>query len=186
MPSQPKKIGLLFGSFNPPHFGHLALARLPLEEGKVDQVWVIPCFEHPFEKKLASFEDRSAMCHLLFQELGERVSILTVEKELGGKSFTARTIHHLKEKNSNVKFSMIVGEDIAKEAPTWQGYEEWKGEVGWIVYPRGPQSPIPDISATAIRKAFKEKRRLEKFLTKNVVEYIYEHGLYEDEPISYS
>lgn len=178
MPSQPKKIGLLFGSFNPPHAGHLALARLPLEEKKVEQVWVIPCWQHPFEKKLAGFNERVAMCRLAFQELGKKISVLTIEKELGGTSFTARTLKHFMKENPGVGFAMIVGEDIAKEAPTWQGYADWKGKVGWIIYPRGPKSPILDISATAIRKALKEQRGLEKFLAKNVVEYIRKNSLY--------
>ena len=169
----------MFGSFNPPHLGHLALARLPLEEGKVEQVWVIPCWQHPFEKKLAGFEERLAMCRLAFQELGGKISVLTIEKELGGTSFTARTLKCLMKKNPDTDFSMIVGEDIAQEAPTWHGYEEWKETVGWIVHPRGPQSSIPDISATTIRKALREQRGLEKFLAKNVVEYIARHGLYK-------
>lgn len=173
-----KKIGILGGSFNPPHLGHVAMAKLGLERGGLDQVWVIPCFEHPFEKALVSFEHRYKMCELAFQDLGVRVRVLDIEKKLGGKSFTYRTVVWLKKKYPSEKFVLIIGEDCAREAKTWHRYEELKKEVEWLVLPRGEKSPIPDISATATRAALQEGKGLEKFLNKNVIEYIEKNRLY--------
>lgn len=172
------RVGILGGSFNPPHLGHSAMARFALEQKKVEEVWVIPCFEHPFNKPLALFENRFEMCRLAFKNLGGSIQILDLEKRLGGRSYTFRTVEHLKKEFPADHFVLIVGEDVAEEAKSWQSYQELQKGVEWFVIPRGKMSPIPDVSATNIREAVKNQKKLEKCLDKNVVEYISKKGLY--------
>ena len=172
------RVGILGGSFNPPHLGHVEMARLALAQKKVDEVWVIPCFEHPFDKRLALFEDRFEMCRLAFKNLGGSVQILDLERRLGGKSYTFRSVEYLKKEFPAHHFVLIVGEDVAEEAKSWHRYHELQKAVEWFVIPRGKGSPVPDISATDIREVLKNGKGLEKCLNKNVIEYIRKKELY--------
>ncbi len=174
-----KKIGIFGGSFNPPHRGHRATAEYVLKEKKADEIWVIPCWEHPFDKPLVPFEHRLKMCALGMGSLGNQIRCLDIEKKLGGKSYTFRTVSALKQKYPEHRFYLIVGEDVAEEAKQWNRYEELKKSVEWIVIPRGEGSPIPNISATEVRTALALHKNLEGVLEKNVVEYIERHGLYK-------
>lgn len=173
-----KKIGILGGSFNPPHLGHVAMARYVLQEGKVDQVWVVPCFEHAMGKPLVDFHHRKTMADLAFEELNENVQILDIERKLSGKSYTIRTVEELKRLHPRKEFWLILGEDAAGEAVAWHQYDALKKSVGWLVIPRGKNSPIPDISATEVREALHKKQGLEFLLPKNVIPYIRKHKLY--------
>jgi len=173
-----KKVGLLGGSFNPPHAGHTGIAHFLLKEKKVDQIWVIPCFEHPFDKDLVSFEHRFKMCKLAFEEFGNKVMIKDVEKKLGGKSFTLRTVEHLQKKFPDIDFVLIVGEDAEKESATWKDAETLKKKIAWFVVPRGPNSPVPDVSATAIRRCLEQNADTEDAIPSKALHYIRHHGLW--------
>lgn len=59
------KIGLLLGTFDPPHIGHLFLARQALNEGVVNEVWICPAWKSPWKPNASSFEDRIRMCNRL-------------------------------------------------------------------------------------------------------------------------
>lgn len=178
--SQPKKIALLGGSFNPSHLGHVAIARHVLANAKADQVWVIPCWEHPLGKELEPFAHRLAMCHLAFAPLGDRVEVLEIEKELGGKSYTYRTVRHLQTQHPKVKWILVLGEDAAGEVKTWACYEDLKRALEWYVIPRGATSPIPNVSATQIRENMSSRKKLEQWLPQEVIEYIKKHQLYKN------
>ncbi|MBI4223847.1 MAG: nicotinate (nicotinamide) nucleotide adenylyltransferase, partial [Deltaproteobacteria bacterium] len=167
-----ERVGLLGGSFNPPHRGHVGMAEWVLSEGKVDQVWVIPCWRHPFAKRLEAFAHRYQMCCLAFQSLGPKVQVLDVEKKLGNESFTYRTVAHLKKENPGKRFYLLLGADTAREMDSWDRAEELKKEVGVVVIPRGPSSPVPNVSATAVREHLEEGKGLEGLLPKSVMEYI--------------
>ncbi|OGQ04026.1 MAG: nicotinate (nicotinamide) nucleotide adenylyltransferase [Deltaproteobacteria bacterium RIFCSPLOWO2_01_44_7] len=172
------KIGILGGSFNPPHLGHVGICRYVLEQKKVDEVWVIPCFEHPFDKPLVSFDHRFKMCELTFKEFDDKAVVKDVEKQLGGKSFTLRTVQFLKKENPKLEFFLILGEDAAKEAKTWHQYDKLKKAVSWLIIPRGPESPVPDVSATDIRKILQEGKNVGKYLPQLVYQYIVQNRLY--------
>lgn len=172
------RIGIFGGAFNPPHWGHVQLCETVLRENWVDRIWVIPCLEHPFGKELIPFEHRARMCRLGFEGLGEKVEVSEVEKELGGKSYTLRTLRHLQKQNPGETFFLLLGEDAAGEARAWQGYEELKEALGWLVVPRGPHSPVPDVSASGLRKAIAEGAPWEEDLPEKVAEYIRKNKLY--------
>lgn len=151
-------VALFGGSFNPPHAGHYEIVRQTLEKKEVDEVWVIPVFKHPFGKKLAAFEKRFHQCQELFSDLGSRVKILPVEKKLGGASFTYRLLEVLLKENPGLPFYFVVGQDAYEERKEWKkiGVIE-KLIAGFIVYPRGKDSSIPDISSTEIRRKHHDK-----------------------------
>lgn len=178
--SAQKRVGLLGGGFNPPHNGHVGICEMVFQENWVEEVWVIPCWDHPFNKSLAPFEHRFEMCRLAFEKFGERVRVLEVEKKLGGKSFTLRTVQHLKKENPDEALMLILGEDAAKEAPQWNQYRELKEAIEWLVVRRGPHSKISDVHATSIRQAIADGKGWEEEMPKKVVEYIRRHGLYKE------
>ncbi len=101
-----KKIGCLGLSADPPHSGHLEIARLLLRKGLVDEVWLIPCYRHSFGKPLSSPEDRWQMAKLLE---GRGVKVSDVELLRKGKSYTIDTIKTLKEKHPDYQFFWVIG-----------------------------------------------------------------------------
>ena len=172
------KVGLLGGSFNPPHLGHVGIVRYLLNQKKVDAIWVIPCLEHPFDKALVPFEHCFKMCGLAFEEFGDKIGVKDVEKKLGGKSYTLRTVEHLQKEFPEIDFVLIVGEDAAKESATWKSIEVLKKKIPWLIVSRGPQSPILNVSATEIRQALQKRSGLVTLLSQPVINYIAANKLY--------
>ena len=173
-----KRIALFGGSFNPPHLGHVEMCRWLLDRGDLDAVWVIPCFLHPFEKPLVSFEDRYAMCLFAFSPLGRRVLVIDVERELGGLSHTVRTIKYLAQKYPRYVFQLVTGSDAAAETPAWKDAEEIQKLVSMITVPRGTPSPIPDISSHQVRECVHARQPFAHLIPKSVAVYIVTHELY--------
>lgn len=175
----PKRVGIFGGSFDPLHNGHVGIVRMVLDGKWADEVWVIPCWEHPFGKKMAAFEDRLSLCRLGFESFEERVQVLEVEKELGGNSFTLRTVTHLQEKNPNLALLLVLGEDAAREAPQWHQYRLLRDAVEWVVIPRGTHSEIPNVHATEIRRAIAADEEWGNSVPQKVAKYIAENKLYK-------
>lgn len=148
-----KKIALFGGSFNPPHEGHFEMARRVARRKSIDEVWILPVYRHPFGKKVALFMERLRLCRSMFRRLGSQVKVKDLEKRLGGVSWTIRLIRHLKTKYPGWKFYWIMGSDDYRQRHLWKNFDLIQQEVQVIVFPRGKQSPIPDISSTKIRKA---------------------------------
>lgn len=178
--SRKTRIGLFGGSFNPPHNGHVEICNTILKEKWVDAIWVIPCWKHPFQKNMVSFEERMEMCRLAFQSFGEDVAVKDVEKKLGGTSYTLRTVEHLQKQYAENDFFLILGKDAADESRVWHGVETLKVIIQWLIIPRGPLSPIPDVSASYVRKELAAGRALDDVLPVSVFQYITTHRLYEE------
>lgn len=147
----PKTIALFGGSFNPPHRGHYEMARRVARRKTIDEVWVLPTYRHPFGKKMTPFEERLNLCRKMFKGL-KKVEVKDREKKLGGKSYTIRLIRHLLSKHPSWTFYWVMGADTYRQRHLWKDFEEIRKKVGFIVFPRGPRSPIPDVSSTELRK----------------------------------
>ncbi len=116
----PRAIGLLGGTFNPVHEGHLSIAREALRLFALDAVWFIPCAVPPHKPvhDLASNADRLAMLRLAIA--GEpRFAALDVEFNRPGKSYTLDTVRALRALHPGDAFTFIVGADTLPELPTW-------------------------------------------------------------------
>lgn len=175
-----KRIAVFGGSFNPPHLGHVKICEYLLDTVGADEVWVIPCFIHPFGKVLASFEDRLAMCRFTFQDFRDRVRILPLEKELGGVSYTVRTLKNLLERYQSNQFMLVVGGDITSELSEWDSLDEIREMAKIVRVPRGANSFVPNISSTEIRDNIRNGRPFADLVTREVAVYIITHGLYQD------
>src|SRR4051812_6330106 len=104
------RIALFGGSFNPPHVAHQLACAYVLATARphVDELWMVPTFKHPFDKQLAPYADRVAMCELAARPF-DRVTVSRIEEELGGDSFTLRTVEELKRRHPRDQFALVIG-----------------------------------------------------------------------------
>ncbi|OGQ49633.1 MAG: hypothetical protein A3I09_01730 [Deltaproteobacteria bacterium RIFCSPLOWO2_02_FULL_47_10] len=173
-----KRVGIFGGSFNPPHKGHIEICRYLLNHNDVDEVWVVPCFKHPFGKELAPFNDRLTMCKFAFGGFEKSVRVSDIERTLGDISHTVKTLERLLQDYHDYKFFLIVGGDTTEESVMWHDAEKIRQLVQFITLPRGSESMIPDISSTNVREAIRHGRKFSDFVTREVAVYIVTHGLY--------
>jgi nicotinate-nucleotide adenylyltransferase len=177
------RVALYGGSFNPPHVAHQLAALYVLETEPVDELWLVPCFKHPFEKSLVAFEDRLEMCARAARALGPRVRVSDVERRLGGESRTLRTVNALTAECPGVELSLIVGADLVRELPSWYGAEELQRLVRFIVVGRagfdgGAGPPMPAVSSSEVRERLASGRPVEHLLPRSVLDYVRERKLY--------
>lgn len=179
------RVGLLGGSFDPIHKGHLALAKAILKDG-CQEVWFLPCIQSPLkERQLTDFEDRCKMIQLAIKPY-RKMKLCTIEKDLPTPSFTVQTLKKLKSIYS-YEFVFYIGNDQAMQLEKWKNFETCMQLAQFRVFKRDSdtiQSPYPlkevtfqrsDISSTKIRKGcFFD-------VPKSVRRYIWEHRLYLDE-----
>jgi len=173
-----KRIAIFGGSFNPPHKGHEKIAVYVLKNGDIDEVWIVPCFAHPFGKESVGFEDRVEMCKLAFEKIDKRVKVLDAEKSLCPVSYTYNTVRLFKQMYPENDYALVVGSDTAKDLHLWKDADKLLKEVRLIELPRGANSPIPFISSTEIRQAAHQKRPISSFVSGEVEAYIRSNGLY--------
>jgi len=177
------RVAFFGGSFNPPHVAHQLVALYVLETSEVDELWFVPCFRHPFEKSLASYDHRLKMCELASRALGDRAKVSDIERTLGGESKTLLTIKGLRTQHPEHEFHLVVGADIERELPLWYGAEELLATVPRIVVGRGGydlDTPVtmPAISSTEIRTRLSSGQSLRGLLPRSVERYVREHQLF--------
>lgn len=119
------RIGILGGSFNPPHVGHLALAQAALASGMVERVCLIPAAipPHKAAPSQADPETRLAMTRLL-AESDSRLMVDGLELERSGPSFTIDTVRQLTAGSPGSAYRVIIGSDLAKTFATWRDYRQ--------------------------------------------------------------
>lgn len=181
-----KSIGLLGGSFNPPHVAHLMAAWWTLATQEVSEVWLLPSYRHPFGKDLAPFEDRVAMCELAVRSI-RGAAVCTAEAELRDDPLvgkTARTLEHLCAKHPAYELALVVGADVLPETDKWYRWDRVK-ELARIVvvgregFPPVPGAPsLPAVSSTEIRARFARGEDVSGLVPRKVREYVEAKGLY--------
>lgn len=133
-----KKIGLLGGTFDPVHSGHLQLAESVLQECTLDKVVFIPSAEPPHKDgtTVTSYEHRVAMLELIIQGRKE-FECNTIEGQLPKPSYTIDTLEVLvKQYSSNVRLFFIIGADAFLDIVTWKSYQKIPQLVRIIVSQR--------------------------------------------------
>jgi nicotinate-nucleotide adenylyltransferase len=115
------RLGILGGTFNPPHIGHIAVARAALAHLCLDQVLLMPANRNPFK---AGEPDpgplrRLEMCRLACLD-EDRVEACGLEIERGGASFTVDTLRSIHASDPDVALTFILGADTAASLPAWR------------------------------------------------------------------
>jgi nicotinate-nucleotide adenylyltransferase len=182
------EIALFGGSFNPPHVAHQMVALYVLETARVDQLWFVPTWKHPFEKPLAPFENRLRMCEMAAKALGGRARVTEIERAIGGPSRTINTVRRLRKLHPEHNFSLVIGSDLYEEVPTWYKGAELQALVSFIVIGRraakgaAAHSPVtmPEVSSTEVRSLLRAGKSAEGLVPRTVLDYIYRHGLYRE------
>ncbi|MCX6256070.1 MAG: nicotinate (nicotinamide) nucleotide adenylyltransferase [Bacteroidia bacterium] len=150
------KIGLYFGSFNPVHIGHIAIAGYMTEFAGLDQVWFVVSPHNPLKKKETLLADHH---RLYMAQLGigdnDRLKASDIEFKLPVPSYTIDTLTYLKEKYSSNEFCLVMGEDNLYTLHKWKNVNELVRKYPIYVYPRPdavkPSSSLLDqILSTAI------------------------------------
>lgn len=195
-----KKLGIMGGTFNPIHYGHLLIARSAYEQYDLDEVVFIPSGNPPHKKgaSLASEEDRLAMTRLATARYDFfRVSDIEIREQ--GYSYTWKTLRLLKNAYPDTKFYFIIGADSLFYFDKWRHPERILADAVLLVANRDDSSneklrkyadflinqfggeihmiccPKADISSTQIREGSFDKR----LVPDSVCTYIREHRLYE-------
>lgn len=189
------KIGLFFGSFNPIHIGHLAIANYMVEFTDIEQVWFVVSPQNPFKEKknlLAEYH----RYELLLLAIGDDPSIraTNIEFSLPKPSYTIDTLTYLSEKNPGKELVIIMGADGLGAFNKWKNHQQIVRYYPRYVYPRPGTAPgmLPNmenatlvdapligISASFIRKAIRDGRDVRYFLPSPVWEYIQEMNFYK-------
>jgi nicotinate-nucleotide adenylyltransferase len=195
------KIGLYFGSFNPIHIGHLAIAGYMTEFTPLEQVWFVVSPHNPLKKKETLLEDhqRLYMAQLAIGD-NDHLKASDIEFKLPLPSYTINTLAYLEEKHPQHDFNLVMGEDNLYTFHKWKNAGELIRKYHLYVYPR-PYSPKPesaaldqillkarihwakaplmDISGTFIRSGIKKGKNMSYFLSPPVWKYIEEMHFYE-------
>jgi len=178
-------IGLLFGSFNPIHIGHLIIANTLAENTDLKKVWFVVSPQNPFKpsKGLLHEFDRYDMVKAAIAD-NYKLEVTDIEFHLPRPSYTIDTLTHLTERNPGKTFRVIIGEDNLVNFGKWKNYTEILDQYGLYVYPRPGvtnselkrhpnvkmvDAPLLDISATYIRNCIRDNKSI-RYLVPETVE----------------
>lgn len=190
------KTGLYFGSFNPIHIGHLAIANYMLEYSDLNQIWFVVSPQNPFKSKKGLLPDYQRL-ELVELALGDSNNYKSsnVEFNLPKPSRTVDTLAYLYDKYPDRDFSLIMGSDNLVSFHKWKNPEVILEHHNIYVYPRpltpktqfdthpkvkSIDAPLMEISSSFIRDAIKNGKDVRFFLPIKVWEYIEEMNFYKD------
>jgi len=152
------KIAILGGAFDPPHLGHLIVAEQVREILKMNEVWLMPVYSHPFHKLLSSTQDRITMTRLVESWF---IKASEFEIKLNTTSYTIDTLRLLQEQRPNDKFYWCIGSDTLADFYKWKQWEKLIRDFNIIVYPRG--NGLKDLRSN-VQKAFRLKNISENII----------------------
>lgn len=186
------KIGILGGTFDPPHHGHLLIANEVLEALRLDEIWFIPNQEPPHKQKSTEVSNFNRVSMLELAVAGHpKFKIDTIELERLGPSYTFDTMNILNELHPDVQFFFIIGADMIEYLPAWYKIEDLMKLVHFVGVNRPDyvhsssfpilHVPVPEFGVTSslIRNRIKEGQSVRYLLPEQVRLYIEENELYE-------
>jgi nicotinate-nucleotide adenylyltransferase len=185
------KIGILGGTFNPPHVGHFILAQEIQRKAGLDMVLFVPTNIPPHkESHNVSGVHRIKMLKLAIGD-DRHFGVSDAEIKRGGISYTVDTVRHLKSLYPRQTLYLIIGSDLANSFEAWRYHDEIKKEVRIIVgrrsrHPlrkasgfRGVNITHIGVSSSQIRALIKRKFSIKYLVPEKVREYIEKNKLYK-------
>ncbi len=206
--SKKKRIGIMGGTFNPIHHGHLVTAQEALDQFHLDKIIFIPTGDppHKIEDLLANAEDRYLMTEIATSS-NDNFFVSRIEIDRKGKSFTIDTVKKLRKTyGMDSELFFVTGADAILEILTWKNTDEIVTLTKFIAATRPGHDlskirdlkstvfkseekadeeisimeiPVLAISSTNIRKRIKENRPINYLVPEGVSNYIIKHGLYK-------
>lgn len=199
------RIGIYGGTFNPVHNGHVHVMRCFAERLRLDKLLLIPTATPPHKQaqNLAPAEDRLAMCRLAARGLpGAEVSDLEIRR--GGRSYTAETLHCLREVYPKAELFLLMGEDMFLTVESWYQPESIFALATIATAPRShslekirvqqrrleekfggsilvEEIPYQEVSSTMIRERAESGQEIGSLVPPGVAAYIRRHSLYRRE-----
>ena len=189
------KVGLYFGSFNPVHIGHLALANYIVEYTGLEAVWFVVSPQNPLKQRAQLLDDYQRL-HLVNLALRDfpKFRACDVEFRMPKPSYTIDTLAYLGEQHPNHEFTLIMGEDNLATLHKWKNYELLLNNYRIMVYPRPNclktdfhthlhvqliDAPQIDISSSFIRQSIASGKDVRFFVPEKAWEYIDEMNFYK-------
>lgn len=190
-----RRVGIIGGTFNPPHLGHLIMAQQVGDQLGLDEVRFMPDAQPPHvdAKKTIPAQDRANMVQRAIAD-NPLFKLETAELKRGGKSYTYDTMKALKARHPETQYYFIIGGDMVDYLHTWSHIDELVKLVTFVGikrtgYPttsRYPviwvDAPLIDISSTQIRHKVSQGHTVRYLVPDTVADYIKEHHLYETKP----
>ena len=188
-----RRIGILGGTFNPPHVGHLALAAESLRRLKLEKVIFVPTLIPPHKK----IGDNNALRRYKMVSLAckdnPKFEVSKIELKRKSVSYSVETLRRLKKKyGKNAELFFITGSDSLDELESWKNIDEILKLANFIValrpgFPikklrRGIKLikiPVPDISSSTIRERARLSRQIRSLVPESVRRYIIKNKLYQ-------
>lgn len=188
-------IGILGGSFNPVHIGHMMLASYLSQFGHLDAVWLTLSPLNPLKAgstELIPDIQRLKMLQIATAE-AENVGVCDIELSMPRPSFTIDTLRLLARRYPRRRFKLIIGSDNWRIFDKWRESEAILDEFGVVVYPRPGyeidnniyesraefvNAPVTNLSSTFVRHALAKGGDMNFFLPPGVYRYILDNGLY--------
>lgn len=198
------RLGLLGGTFDPVHLGHLILAEQCREQCGLDEVWFVPSRLPPHKRETKISDGRARVEMLTFAVAGHpafKVSRIELDRE--GPSYTVETLQQLVVEDASRELYFLIGGDSLADLPHWREPRRIL-ELATIVAAGRGRTPLPpmdrireelgeaaarieciempavDLSSTDLRRRVRDGRSI-RYMTPRAVEiYILEHGLYRE------
>lgn len=189
------KTGLYFGSFNPIHIGHLAIANYMIEFTDLEQLWFVVSPQNPLKQKHSLLQDyhRLEMTRLAIED-DERFRASDIEFKLPTPSYTIDTLAYLEEKYPGREFQLVMGADGLRTFHKWKHADLIVKKYHRLIYPRPGESldaiselsnaslveaPLMEISSSFIRKALHEGKDVRHLVPAKAYQYMREMHFYE-------
>ena len=195
-----RRIGLMGGSFDPPHLAHVALAQRAIEQLQLDRLIVLPTGDAWHKSRtLTDGQHRLKMTQLAFAGL-EQCKIDDREILRAGPSYTIDSLLEIQKDEAGSEFSLIIGEDQALQFSTWHRWRDILSMTHLVVAQRPHESSISQssaqlhpsemdtvitldfeamaVSATQIRLRIENRQDVSAWVPANVLQYIHKQNLY--------
>ena len=189
-----KNIGLLFGSFNPIHNGHITLATFILKHKPLDEIWFVVSPLSPFKKSkiLLDKNDRLDMVKVAIKPF-KKFFVSDIEFKMKTPNYTIDTLNEIKKKYPEDSFSLIIGEDNLENFKNWKDSNLIIENFKIYVYPRKfskskfnlnfntlykINAPTINISSTDIREFIKKNEDIDGLLSPEVLDQIKKKKFY--------
>ena len=191
------RIGILGGSYDPPHIGHLLVAQDAIEALSLDRLLVIPTAQQPLKAMHATSPvHRLAMARRCFEGV-PGIEVDPVEILRGGLSYMVDTVQEVATRFPGAQLFLLVGEDVVPTLPRWQAVDHLLEQISLVVLTRDAGTAESetvqvhggttarrlatrriDVSSTEIRARIREGRSIRGFVSDAVADYIATTGLY--------